>query len=159
MAGDWGEVHYFLYFCLEKRYTPLTHYHDPAPQFAGIHKEVVQYQRSDGVQLSARLCLPADYDPQQAGPLQTLFWVYPADFKNRELAGQVTIAENTFRRPWGSSVLFLLTQGYAILDDPGLLIVGENSAEPNDTYVEQLLAEIEAAIAYVVDRESLTAIV
>ncbi len=111
----------------------------------------MQYQRSDGVQLSARLYLPAGYDSQRTVPCQ-LFWVYPAEFKNRELAGQVTIAENTFSRPWGSSVLFLLTQGYAILDDPSLPIVGEDSAEPNDTYVEQLLAGIEAAIAYAVDR-------
>jgi dipeptidyl aminopeptidase/acylaminoacyl peptidase len=46
----------------------------------------------------------------------------------------------------------LLTQGYAVLSSPSLPIIGEGEAEPNDTYVEQLLAGIEAAIAYVVDR-------
>lgn len=143
---------YFLHTSINGQRVPITDYPDPAPQFAGIHKEVVQYQRSDGVQLSARLYLPAGYEPERDGPLPTIFWVYPAEFKDKQLAGQVTIAENTFSRPWGTSALFLLTQGYAILDDPSLPIIGEGDAEPNDTYVEQLLAGIEAAINYVADR-------
>ncbi|UBF25544.1 prolyl oligopeptidase family serine peptidase [Kovacikia minuta CCNUW1] len=143
---------YFFYARADGERVPITHYPDPAPQFAGIHKEIVQYRRSDGVQLSARLYLPANYDAKRDGPLPTIFWVYPAEFKDKELAGQVTIAGNTFSRPWGTSALFLLTQGYAILDDPSLPIIGEGDAEPNDTYVEQLLAGIEAAIAYVADR-------
>ena len=130
----------------------LTAYPDRAPQFAGIHKEVVRYQRDDGVELSAKLYLPAGYDPQRDGALPTIFWIYPEEFKNRDLAGQVTTAEQTFSRPGGTSVLFLLTQGYAVLDDPSLPIVGEGDAEPNDTYVEQLLAGIQAAIDYVVSR-------
>ncbi len=131
---------------------PLTDYADPAPQFAGIHKEIVRYQRADGVQLSAKLYLPADYQPDRDGPLPTLFWVYPEEFKDRDLAGQVTTAAHAFSRPRGTSALFLLTQGYAILDGPSLPIIGEGDAEPNDTYVEQLLAGIQAAIEYVVDR-------
>ncbi|MGA7936461.1 MAG: prolyl oligopeptidase family serine peptidase [Kovacikia sp.] len=143
---------YFLYTHADEQRVPLTDYPDPAPQFLGIHKEVVHYLRSDGVQLSARLYLPAGYEPERDGPLPTVFWVYPAEFKDKQLAGQVTIAENTFSRPAGTSALFLLTQGYAILDDPSLPIIGEGEAEPNDTYVEQLLAGIEAAIDYGVNR-------
>lgn len=130
----------------------LTDYADPAPQFAGIHKELVQYSRSDGVQLSAKLYLPPGYDADRDGPLPTVFWVYPSEFKSRELAGQVTTAENTFSRPYRASVLFLLTQGYAILDDPSLPIIGEGDAEPNDTYVEQLVAGTQAAVDYLVQR-------
>ena len=130
----------------------LTHYDDPAPQFAGVQKELVRYQRSDGVQLTANLYLPPGYDRDRDGALPTVFWVYPAEFKDRELAGQITTATNTFSRPYRTSVLFLLTQGYAVLDDPSLPIVGEGSAEPNDSYVEQLIASTEAAINYVVDR-------
>lgn len=130
----------------------LTNYPDPAPQFAGVQKELVQYQRSDGVSLSANLYLPAGYEPQRDGALPTVFWVYPAEFKDREAAGQKTTAENTFSRPSRSSVLFLLTQGYAVLNDPKLPIIGEGDAEPNDTYVEQLIAGAEAAVDYVVSR-------
>ncbi len=39
-----------------------------------------------------------------------------------------------------------LTQGYAILVGPTLPIVGENDAEPNDTFVEQLVAGARAAV-------------
>ena len=136
----------------ENQPVQLTFYPDPAPQFAGIHKEVVYYERADGVQLSARLYLPAGYDPARDGALPTIFWVYPEEFKNRELAGQVTKAENTFSRPFGTSILFLLTQGYAVLDNPSLPIIGEGDAEPNDTYVEQLIAGAQAAVDYVVKR-------
>lgn len=130
----------------------LTDYRDPAPEFAGVQKELVRYRRSDGVQLTANLYLPAGYDRDRDGALPTIFWVYPAEFKDRELAGQITTATNTFSRPHHSSVLFLLTQGYAVLDDPSLPIVGEGTAEPNDSYVEQLIAGTEAAIDYLVDR-------
>jgi len=130
----------------------LTDYPDRAPQFAGIHKEVVRYQRADGVQLSAKLYLPAGYNPARDGALPMLFWIYPEEFKSRDLAGQVTTAAHVFSRPGGTSVLFLLTQGYAVLDNPSLPIIGEGDAEPNDTYVDQLLAGIQAAIEYVVDR-------
>ncbi len=130
----------------------LTDYHDRAPQFAGIHKELVHYHRADGVQLSATLYLPASYDLARDGALPMMFWVYPAEFKSRELAGQVTTTENTFSRPRRASILFLLTQGYAVLDDPTIPIIGEGDAEPNDTYVEQLIAGAEAAVEYVVNR-------
>ncbi|MCU0570096.1 MAG: prolyl oligopeptidase family serine peptidase [Oculatellaceae cyanobacterium Prado106] len=130
----------------------LTRYPDPAPEFAAVQKEVIKYQRADGVQLSARLYLPPGYDAERDGPLPMMFWVYPAEFKNRELAGQVTKTENAFSRPHFTSVLFFLTQGYAVLDDPTLPIIGEGDAEPNDTYVEQLIAGAEAAVEYVVKR-------
>ena len=42
--------------------------------------------------------------------------------------------------------------GYAVLDDPSLPIVGEGSKEPNDTYVEQLVASAQAAVDEVVRR-------
>ena len=130
----------------------ITHYSDPSPQFAGIQKELVAYDRADGVTLSANLYLPADYDVQKDGPLPIVFWVYPEEFKNAKLAGQITTSPNRFSRPHFSSILFLLTQGYAILDNPSMPIVGEGKLEPNDSYVEQLISSATAAIDYVVGR-------
>src|SRR5690606_12972503 len=46
--------------------------------------------------------------------------------------------------------LFLLTQGFAILDGPTMPVVGEGEAEPNDTYIEQMVASAEAAVDAVV---------
>ena len=110
----------------------LTNYQDPAPQLAGVHKELVQYQRADGVELSAKLYLPPNYDIERDGPLPTILWVYPEEFKNKEFAGQITTPENTFSRPTRASVLFLLTQGYAVLSGATLPIIGEGDSEPNE---------------------------
>jgi len=54
-------------------------------------------------------------------------------------------------RPGGISHLFLLTQGYAILDDPSMPIIGLDGAEPNDTYLQQLSASAEAAVNALVE--------
>jgi dipeptidyl aminopeptidase/acylaminoacyl peptidase len=141
------------YYCYQgDRVQALTAYADPAPRFAGVQEAVVEYDRADGVKLSAKLYLPADYDPQRDGPIPTLFWVYPEEFKDAKFAGQNNRSRHAFVRPGGSSPLFLLTQGYAVLSDPSIPIVGEGDAEPNDTYVEQLIAGAEAAINYLVDR-------
>ncbi len=130
----------------------LTDNVDPAPELVGLQKELLAYERADGVSLSATLYLPAGYDPQRDGTLPTIFWVYPAEFKDAELAGQKTTAENTFSRPSGTSVVFLVTQGYAVVSDPTLPIIGAGEQEPNDTYIEQLILGATAAVDYLVDR-------
>lgn len=130
----------------------LSAYNDPAPQFADVHKELIQYERADGVQLSATLFLPPGYDPQRDGTLPMIFWVYPQEFKDAATAGQVTTAKNTFSRPYGTSIRFLLLQGYAVLENPTLPIIGAGEEEPNDTYVEQLLMGAKAAVEEVVSR-------
>ncbi|MBB5747505.1 alpha/beta hydrolase family protein [Brevundimonas variabilis] len=130
--------------------TPLTAFPDPAPQLAGVSKQLITYTRDDGVQLSGTLYLPAGYDKDRDGPLPLLMWAYPAEFTDAAVAGQVVDTSNRFTRPGGSSHLFLLTQGYAILDDPTMPIVGKDGAEPNDTYIQQLSASASAAIDAVV---------
>ena len=45
-----------------------------------------------------------------------------------------------------------LVRGYAILDDPSIPIIGEAEAEPNDTYIEQLVSGAQAAVDEVVRR-------
>ncbi|MFZ5624931.1 MAG: prolyl oligopeptidase family serine peptidase [Gemmatimonadota bacterium] len=128
----------------------ITDFTDPAPQFAGVSRQLIRYTRSDGVELSATLYLPAGYDKSK-GPLPFLFWAYPREFRSAAAAAQVTGSPYRFVRPTGASHLFLLTQGYGILDGPTMPIVGAGDAEPNDTYVEQLVASAEAAVNKVVE--------
>ena len=128
----------------------LTQFPDPAPQLADVKRELITYTRDDGVQLSGTLYLPAGYDKDRDGPLPLLMWAYPAEFTDAAVAGQVVDTENRFVRPAGISHLFLLTQGYAILDNPSMPIVGKDGAEPNDTYIEQLSASAKAAVDAVV---------
>ena len=119
----------------------------PSP-YAGIRlpsKQLLQYQRADGLALTATLWLPAGYDKSQ-GPLPTLMEAYPAEFKTRSAAGQVSGSPFRFPRvSWGSPV-FLAQTGYAVLENASIPIVGEGDAQPNDTYVEQLVSGAKAAI-------------
>lgn len=130
--------------------TQLTNFPDPAPQLAEATRQLITYTRDDGVELSGTLYLPAGYDKDRDGPLPLLMWAYPAEFTDAAVAGQVVDTDNRFVRPSGSSHLFLLTQGYAILDNPTMPIIGGDGAEPNDTYIEQLSASAKAAVDAVV---------
>ncbi|HEU0016579.1 MAG TPA: prolyl oligopeptidase family serine peptidase, partial [Longimicrobium sp.] len=129
----------------------ITNFPDPAPQLAGIQRQLITYDRADGVKLSATLYLPPNYDPRRDGRLPMLMWAYPQEFRDAAAASQVQDSPNRFSRPGGISHLFLLTQGYAILDNPTMPIVGAGGAEPNDTYVEQLVSSAQAAVDKVVE--------
>ena len=59
---------------------------------------------------------------------------------------------HAFEAAHGGPVFDRTPQGYAVLDSPTMPIVGEGDAEPNDTYVEQLVASAEAAVEEVVKR-------
>jgi len=108
-------------------------------------KPVLKYKRADGVELSANLYLPPGYKSGD-GPLPTLMEAYPTEYKTKAAAGQISGSPYEFPfLYWGSPVPFA-TQGYAVLENATIPIVGEGTAEPNDTYVEQLVASARAAI-------------
>lgn len=124
----------------------VTRFENPYPQLAGVHKELVTYKRNDGIDLSFTLYLPAGYDKTKDGPLPTLLWAYPREFNDPSAAGQVSGSPYTFTRISPASALVYVTQGYAILMDASFPIVGTEGKEPNDTFIEQLVADAEAAI-------------
>lgn len=129
----------------------VTDFPDPAPQLAGVQRQLITYTRNDGVRLSGTLYLPPGYDAARDGPLPLLMWAYPTEFRDAAAAGQITDSPNRFTRPGGISHLFVLLAGYAVLDNPTMPIVGEGDVEPNDTYVEQLVASAQAAVDKVVE--------
>ncbi len=129
-----------------------TFFPDPNPQLAGVSKEMITYERADGVSLTGTLYLPAGYDKERDGPLPMLMWAYPTEFKSKKDAGQVTDSPYRFTRVWWGSPMLYLTQGYAVFDDPTMPIVGEGEVEPNDTFIEQLVSSAQAAIDVVVER-------
>lgn len=124
----------------------LTAFKDPAPQFAGVTSRLVTYQRKDGVALSATVYLPAGYDAKRDGPLPFFLWAYPLEYGSAAAASQVVGSPYRFTRPSGASHLFLLTQGYGVMDNPTMPIVATTGKEPNDTYVEQLVSSAQAAV-------------
>ncbi len=122
---------------------PLTEFPDPTPQIRGISRQLVQYERSDGVPLSATLYLPADYQPGTRLPL--LVWAYPIEFNDPQTAGQISDSPWRFTRMQSISHLTLLTQGYAIMDSATMPVIGDPETM-NDTFVEQIVAAAQAAI-------------
>jgi len=78
-----------------------------------------------------------------------VLWVYPAEFGSADAAGQVRGSPNRFTRISGASHLFLLTQGYAVLDNPSLPVVGGDTA--NNGYVPQVIAGARAWIDRMVE--------
>ncbi|HTV01588.1 MAG TPA: prolyl oligopeptidase family serine peptidase [Luteitalea sp.] len=127
----------------------ITAFPDPAPALKGMTKERLSYTRKDGVALSATLYLPPGYAAGTRPPL--LMWAYPQEFTSAAAAGQINGSPYKFDAIRGASHLLLLTQGYAILDDPSMPIVSEGETA-NDHYVEQLVASAEAAVDAVVAR-------
>ena len=121
----------------------LTHFVDPTPQLRGIRKELVTYERADGIQLSATLYLPKGYEEGTRLPL--VVWAYPIEFNDPATAGQVGGTPYRFTRIGGSSHLFFLTQGYAVMDSATMPIVGDPETM-NDTFIEQIVTSAQAAI-------------
>lgn len=124
----------------ERRLTDLP---DPHPQLTGIRKQILTYVRRDGVPLSGTLYLPPGYEGKRRLPL--VIWAYPLEFNDGDTAGQVRAAPRTFTRLSGTSPLMFLTQGYAVLDDAAMPIVGDPQTM-NDTFVDQIVWSAQAAI-------------
>lgn len=134
---------------LKRRIAPirLTNFPNPFASISNVYKEVIKYKREDGVELSGTLYLPAGYDrTARTEKLPLLIWAYPAEYKDKNSAGQSTANPNEFTFPYYGSFVYWVTRGYAVLDDAAFPIVGEGDEEPNDTFVEQLNANAKAAI-------------
>ncbi len=139
-------VNFFVRDLRNGEMTAVTNFPHPYPQFAGIRKQALQYERDDGVPLSATLYLPADYDADRDGPLPTFVWAYPTEFKSAAAAGQRRDSPYQFTRINYSGAVPYVTRGYAVLDNASMPVIGEGDAEPNDTFRPQLVANAKAAI-------------
>jgi dipeptidyl aminopeptidase/acylaminoacyl peptidase len=128
----------------------LTDLPEPSPWFAQVKGELVRYRRNDGIELSATLYLPPGYDRARDGALPFFLWAYPNEFLTAEGAGQLAGSPLQFRRPARQDHLLLLALGYGVLDNPRMPIMAKDGREPNDGYVEQLVASARAAVDYLV---------
>ena len=121
----------------------LTKTTDPSPVLRGLQRRVVSYKRADGVDLSFTLYLPPGY--KEGTRLPTFVWAYPAEFNDPAVAGQTTNSAQTFITVAGASQIFMALAGYAVLDNAAVPILGDPKTV-NDTFVEQLTADMKAAI-------------
>ncbi len=123
--------------------TAMTSFPDPQPIFRKVKKQLVTYQRADGVPLSFELYLPPDY--KQGTRLPTLIWAYPREFNDAGTAGQVSGSSKRFTEVTGYSQLFHVLDGFAVLDNTSMPVVGGPDTA-NDTYIKQIVDDAKAAI-------------
>jgi dipeptidyl aminopeptidase/acylaminoacyl peptidase len=119
----------------------VTHIADPAPVVREIKKRLVRYKRADGLDLSFTLYTPPGY--QEGTRVPTILNAYPLDYAEASQAAQVSGSQETFTRL--QEYRLLLLAGYAILDNAAFPIVGDPK-KAYDTYLEQLLADAQAAV-------------
>ena len=130
--------------------TEVTHYPDPQPIMRKVHKELVTYKRPDGVDMSFTLYLPPDYTPGK--PLPTILWAYPYEYETADAASETASngSRMRFTEIGGYSEIFFALDGYAVLDNASMPIVGPR-ATVNDHFLEQLLMDAKAAVDKAVD--------
>lgn len=125
---------------------PITNFTNPYPSLDGITKEKISYKRADGVDLTGDLYLPKGYNKDKDGPLPALIWAYPREFNSAADAAQIRGSKDKFTAiSWGSPI-YWVTRGYAVLDNAEMPIVAKDGKKPNDTFVDQLSLNAEAAI-------------
>lgn len=122
----------------------ISDFKNPFKAIQNIHKEVITYKREDGLDLSATLYLPVNYSKDKKYPM--LMWAYPREYVDSNSAAQVTSSSKEFTYPYYGSPLYWVNRGYVVLDDAAFPIIGENEEQPNDTFIEQLVANAKAAI-------------
>jgi dipeptidyl aminopeptidase/acylaminoacyl peptidase len=142
---------YFFRNAKNKKLTEITDFENPFKSIQNVHKEVINYKRDDGLELSGTLYLPVGYDKEKKEKVPLIMWAYPTEFKDKSSAGQNTKNPNEFTYPYYGSMIYWVTRGYAVLDDASFPIVGEGDEEPNDSFREQLVANAKAAIDAVDD--------
>lgn len=138
--------YYFRNIKKQNSLTQVTFFKNPFESIKNVSKEVIKYKRKDGVQLSGTLYLPAGYDKVKKEKLPLLIWAYPAEYKDKNSAGQSSQNPNEFTFPYYGSFVYWVTKGYVVLDDASFPIIGEGTTEPNDNFITQLVDDAEAAI-------------
>ncbi|HRY43523.1 MAG TPA: prolyl oligopeptidase family serine peptidase [Thermoanaerobaculia bacterium] len=124
----------------------VTSFENPYESLQAVATRKLRYRRADGIDLAGDLHLPPGYDPKRDGRLPLLLEAYPTEYKDRAAAGMVDSSPHAFVRPYWGSPVFWALRGYAVLENAQFPIVGEGEKEPNDTFVEQLVANAKAAI-------------
>jgi dipeptidyl aminopeptidase/acylaminoacyl peptidase len=120
----------------------------PYPDLQGVTRRAVSYTRADGVALAGTLYTPEGWSPGDA-PLPTLIWIYPYEFTDREHAEQLDVRLFRFHQVNGPSPLAALLEGYAVLVNPTVPILLDQTAASED-YLGQLVASVEAAVDHLV---------
>ena len=123
-------------YLFKNELSQITQFDNPFKGLQNVYKDVIKYKREDGLDLSATLYLPADYDQNIKENLPMIMWAYPREFKDKSSASQTTQNPNKFTYPYWGSPIYWLTKGYAILDNASFPIVGIKDNEPQEALTD-----------------------
>ena len=137
---------YYFRALKSKKLTQLTHFENPFKSIQDVDKEVITYEREDGLELSGTLYLPVGYDKAKKEKMPMILWAYPREYKDKMSAAQNTQNPNRFTYPSYGSPVYWVTRGYVVLANAAFPIVGEAEEQPNDSFRNQLVSNAKAAI-------------
>lgn len=135
---------YFIRNYKTNQLKQISDFENPFKAIESVNKEVITYKREDGLELSATLYLPTNYQEGKKYPM--IMWAYPREYKDKNSASQVTSSSKDFTYPFYGSPIYWVNRGYVVLDDAAFPIFAEGDEEPNDSFVEQLVGNAKAAI-------------
>jgi len=122
----------------------LTNNRDYTPEITNAQRQMFQVTRPDGYKFWVNVTLPSDWKPGTRLP--TMIWFYPYEFTDQ--AGydrsKRTYNKNRFPTLGPRSMVYLITQGYAVAE-PDAPIVGPQG-RMNDNYVSDLRNNLSAVI-------------
>ena len=120
----------------------ITDYRHPTPDLQNAERLRLRYTRADGYELASNLYLPPNHDP--AKPLPLVLWAYPRQVGTEGQARDELTHERFMSLDRAFKLVFLL-RGYAVMDDVAMPVVGDGP-DANDTFIEQIVANAEAAV-------------
>lgn len=129
----------------------LTSFENPYKAMEGVTHEQIKYKRADGLDLTATVYLPAGYDKERDGRLPVYMVGYPREYRSTADAGQVRGSKYTFPTMTYRFPAMFVTRGYCVMENVEMPIVGTETTEPNDNYIDQLVMDAEAAVKAIYD--------
>jgi dipeptidyl aminopeptidase/acylaminoacyl peptidase len=124
--------------------TPLTNNKDYTPEITSAPKQRIPVTRADGYRFWVNVTLPNGWQPGTRLP--GLFWFYPREYTDQAGYDRTlrTFNRNQFRDFGPRSMVYFVTQGYAVIE-PDAPIFGE-SGRMNDNYIPDLRNNLAAVI-------------
>ena len=142
---------YFLRNVQSNILNQITNFTNPYKKLEDLKKEVINYKREDGIDLSSIVYTLKSYNPENEGRLPVLIWAYPREYTSKNVASQVRNSPYRFTRISYGSPIFWALRGYAVMASTEMPIVGFDGDQPNDSFRKQLVMNAEAAINKIVD--------
>ncbi|MFL2996478.1 MAG: prolyl oligopeptidase family serine peptidase [Cytophagales bacterium] len=142
---------YFIRNLSSKDIKQITFFENPYKKLEQLKKEVINYKREDGIDLSSIVYTLESYNPDEEGRLPVLIWAYPREYTSKKVASQVRNSPYRFTRISYGSPIFWALRGYAVMASTEMPIVGFDGDQPNDSFRDQLVMNAKAAIDKISD--------